>query len=389
MIRAGWAPTTDRERLVVDLQADHDLDRQLWWETTSGEPPPLPDRLDAVALTLLPKAMSYRQDLHLEGPVAWSVLANAEEYIDAWSMWLPDLFGRVSVTADEVIDDRHDGPGPFPTTAVTAFSGGVDGTYATYAHSHGLLGRRSLSVAAAVQVHGFDIPIDDHEGFALASEAARRITDEIGVPLITMRTNWKTVADPHWEMTFGAALAGVLHHFTDRAGVACVAADNTYPQTTIPWGTNPITGPLLSSRRMRHVHTGAGVGRTQKCQALGHLSAVRAGIRVCWAGQEAGRNCGRCEKCVRTKVNFMAAGHGAIEALGPFVPGELRTQIIKSEAALGIYRELLDDIPDLPGEVAEELVWLLEHQRGDGTPSMPDAETPDPAPSARRRPWRR
>lgn len=389
MIRAGWAPGSDREHLVVDLVADHDIDRQLWWETIAGEPPPSPDRLDAVALTLLPKAMSYRQDLHLQGPVAWSVLANAEEFIDAWSMWLPDLFGKVTVTADEVIDDRHDGPGPFATTAVSAFSGGVDGTYVTYAHSHGLQGRRSLDVAAAVQVHGFDIPIDDTDGFAAASTAARRITDEIGVPLVSMRTNWKQVADPHWEMTFGTALAGVLHHFTDRAGVACVAADNTYPQTIIPWGTNPVTGPLLSSRRMRLLHTGAGIGRTQKCEVLGHLESVRTGIRVCWAGQDLGRNCGRCEKCVRTKVNFMAGGHGTIPALGALRPGELRAQIIKSEAALGIYRELLDDLPALPPDVAADLEWLLAHQKGDGTPSVPDDEEPTASASARRRPWRR
>jgi hypothetical protein len=29
---------------------------------------------------------------------------------------------------------------------------------------------------------------------------------------------------------------------------------------------------------------------------------------VCWEGVDQGRNCGVCEKCIRTKLNFLAAG---------------------------------------------------------------------------------
>ena len=360
MIRARLAPRTDRERIVVAIKTDHDADSELWWETTSGMPPAVPDRLDPVAIALVAKAMNFTQDLHLEGPVSWTLLANLEEFIDAWTIWRPDIFRPISITADEVIDDRFEPAPATATTGVLAFSGGVDGTYAAVAHRSGRLGRRSLGVASAVIIHGFDVPLDDPAGFEIARRGAEAVTAELDIPLVTVRTNWQAVADPEWQMTFGAAIGATLHLFTDRAGAAILAADNTYNHIAIPWGSNAVTGHLLSSRRMRMIQPGAGVTRTQKCQAIGHLPSVQTHLRVCWQGAERGRNCGRCEKCVRTKVNFLAAGHGTIAALGPLEPGQLRHVTIGSTGARGIYEEMRDDVDRLPPDVAADLLWLLE-----------------------------
>jgi hypothetical protein len=107
------------------------------------------------------------------------------------------------------------------------------------------------------------------------------------------------------------------------------------------------------------VSPGGGTTRTEKVRTIGGLRSVRENLRVCWQGDQLGRNCGRCEKCVRTKVNFLAAGHGVAPALGPLEPGELRGLTIGSVGALGVYRELLDDTDLLPPEVAEDLRWLL------------------------------
>lgn len=396
MIRARYAPSSVRDRIVVDIRTDHDADSELWWETTVGEPPQLPDRLDPVALALVCKAMNFTQDLHLEGPVSWRLLANLEEYIDVWTMWRPDIYRRIAITADEVIDDRGDGPGRLGTSAVAAFSGGVDGTYAAFASAHGLLGRRSVDIAAAVLVHGFDIPLDDERGFALAVESGQAIAEECETSLIAVRTNWQAVADPEWQMTFSTAIAAVLHLFTDRAGVAIQAADNTYREITIPWGSNPISGPLLSSSRMRMVQPGGGLTRTQKVRAIGGLPSVRAHLRVCWEGDQLGRNCQRCEKCVRTKVNFLAAGHGVAPALGALVPGEIRGLTIGSTGAQAVYLEMLEDMDLLPPDVAEDLRWLIDqplvlHETGPhpDEPPAPAAEPPAASHPRRVRPFRR
>jgi hypothetical protein len=359
VIRARLSPGSDRERIVIDIQTDHDADSQLWWSTVAGDPPPVPDRLDAAAIALVTKAMNFTQDLHLEGPVSWRLLANLEEYIDAWTLWRPDIFRPVAISADEVVDDRADGAGHLADQAVAAFSGGVDGAFAAHALQSGLLGHRSLQINAAVLVQGFDIALGEDRAFADAVRGARAMLDEFAIAPVALRTNWQAVADPEWQMTFATAIAAVLHLFTDRAGNAVLAADNTYAQMNVPWGSNPITVPLLSTGRMRLAFPGGGTNRTAKVRAIGGFESVRQHIRVCWQGDRIGRNCGACEKCVRTKVNFLAAGHGVVPALGPLRPGELRGLTVASIGALAVYRDLLADTDLLPPEVVEDLRWLV------------------------------
>ena len=57
---------------------------------------------------------------------------------------------------------------------------------------------------------------------------------------------------------------------------------------------------------MRIKTHGAGFTRTQKVAILNAWEAARNNLRVCWQGPQTGRNCGKCEKCVRTMLNFMA-----------------------------------------------------------------------------------
>jgi hypothetical protein len=364
MIRARLAATAVPERIVVDVRTDHEGEAQLWWETVVGHPPSVPDRLDVAALALVAKAMNYGQDLHLEGPVSWRLLANLEEYVDAWTQWRPQTFRPVALSAEEVVDDRGTGAGERAARAVIAFSGGLDGTYGAHLHARRLLGHRTLDLAAAVLVGGFDIPLGDEVGLAVAVEGARAITTELGVPLVVLRTNWQAVADPEWEMTFGTAMAAALHLFADRAGNVLLSSDTTWAAPTFPWGSNPITTPLLSSSRMRMSHPGASATRTEKARALGALPSVREHIRVCWQGVVPGRNCGRCEKCVRTKANFLAAGHGAVPALGPLQRGEIRSLTLHAVAARDLFVQLLEDRDRLPAPVVEELLWLLDQPVG-------------------------
>ncbi len=167
-------------------------------------------------------------------------------------------------------------------------------------------------------------------------------------------------------MTFGIAMAAILHLFSDRAGSIVQASDTTYGHIDIPWGSNPITSPLLSSSRMRVAQPGGGVTRTQKVEAIGGLTSVREHLRVCWEGDRLGRNCGRCEKCVRTKVNFLAAGHGTAPALGPLVPGEIRDLTIRSTGAHAVFAELLDETDRLDESTADDIRWLLAQPLREG-----------------------
>jgi hypothetical protein len=48
----------------------------------------------------------------------------------------------------------------------------------------------------------------------------------------------------------------------------------------------------------------------QKVQEIANWQAAMTNLRVCWEGNQYDKNCGRCEKCIRTILNFRVLGLG-------------------------------------------------------------------------------
>jgi hypothetical protein len=315
--------------------------------------------MDFAAVALIPYAMSQRLDLHLEGPVHKSLLANLDEYQDAWSLWRPDLFGHVRLSAEEVIEGTSSAvtAGQLDT-GIAAFSGGIDSTFLVATHASSSLGYRTVRPALAVMIHGFDVPVDDDAGFAVALEKGRAILKEFSIPLASVRTNWRQFS-PDWEMTFVAGVAAVLHQFAGHARVGMVAADYRYGLEPMPWGSNSITNSLLGSDAFPIRSTGFGTPRTRKCAFIAQWEGIRHSIRVCWAGPDPGHNCTYCEKCVRTKLNFLAAGIGEIPALGPLRKSEVLRLRTHEPAQLTMLREIAQYKDALPAPARQELNWVI------------------------------
>ena len=69
-----------------------------------------------------------------------------------------------------------------------------------------------------------------------------------------------------------------------------------------------ILDTLVSNDCFRVVTDGGAFGRTDKVEALLPFPEAIEGIKTCWEGDDPSRNCGRCQKCVITRLNFLAAG---------------------------------------------------------------------------------
>lgn len=89
-----------------------------------------------------------------------------------------------------------------------------------------------------------------------------------------------------------------------------IASSEPYSSLLLPWGSNPITDRLMSSDSFSIVHDAAAVTRNQKVRAISTWKEATRSIRVCWQGEHMDRNCGRCEKCIRTILNFRVMGLG-------------------------------------------------------------------------------
>jgi hypothetical protein len=95
--------------------------------------------------------------------------------------------------------------------------------------------------------------------------------------------------------------------------VGLIASTEPYHSLVLPYGSNPVTDWLMSSYAFQIVHDGAAFTRSEKVRELANWPEALRYLQVCWQGDQKDRNCGRCEKCIRTILNFRAVGLGLPE----------------------------------------------------------------------------
>lgn len=346
-----------RYEVQADVPGQPRID--LFFEVAGEKVPPPVSRLDFVALALVFLAMRKGLPLHIEGTVSRRLLVNLTEFQRAWSLWAPQSYRPVEVTCTTIADELPSAR----RCAVSAFSGGVDATFAMLYHTDGVATVDRLQVDVAVLVQGFDIALEQSEAFAVAQSNARATTQLVGVPLSIVRTNFASVGS-QWTHAFGAALAACLHLFAEMCDTAVMGTDEDYAHFVLPWGSNPVTNHFLSSAGMIVVSEGGGFTRTEKVALIGRNQEAAERLRVCWQGPRTGRNCGACEKCVRTKLNFLAAGVAVPECLGSTPSfGQILGLRVQNRTQLSYLTDILEQSrkSDLDSSVATAVrltIWL-------------------------------
>ena len=122
-----------------------------------------------------------------------------------------------------------------------------------------------------------------------------------------------------------------------------IGGSDAYDELWLPWGTNPVTDHLLSGGRMAIVHDGAAFCRTDKIAFLADVPAALQSLKVCWEGKHQGRNCGVCEKCVRTQINLLAVGRADAPCFDRFLdPRSIRDLPIVSDLVLAELRSIVE-----------------------------------------------
>ena len=281
--------------------------RTVFWEIETPLELPAIDSLDFAAIAMLFLAMREKARLVIQGPVTATMLRNMEEMNEAWNQLMPDKYALIPIEAAEIARDQIPAA-PGTSKAVVAFSGGIDACFTLIRHLSGHAGYRTAAVQTAVLVHGFDIPLSASVAFETARAAAKAALDEVGVSLSTIRTNWREVAETRWEMDHMAALSGALHHFAGPCDVGLFGSDLTHIFHFWPWGSQPGLDCLLSGGRFVLRPEGQGFERSARTELVASVPALSNHLRVCWAGPLTGGNCGVCEKCIRTQLNYLAIG---------------------------------------------------------------------------------
>jgi len=210
-----------------------------------------------------------------------------------------------------------------PRRAISCLSGGVDGLH-TLMHNRRLYRRGDPAyIREALFIHGFDIGKrardPETKRFQAALARLEPVAAEAGVRLIPCRTNLRHLPSKpgFWANRHnGAALAAVGHAAT--RGPAYLFVGGTYHVANpVPVGSHPAVDGLFSSQRLNVIHDGSRFSRLEKVRDLARWPAALAALRVCPASEGDRVNCGRCEKCLRTRLELLAAGVEETAAFGP------------------------------------------------------------------------
>jgi hypothetical protein len=324
-----------------------------------GESFPRPYVLDGFANAVLFYAMRTGQDILVDGPMSRSSLLNLAAFQQAWSCWKPDVYAPVNIEPSSIEDDPPHGP----ARSIAAFSGGADSIFTVLCHARDL-----YSLDSAMLVHGFDVPTDRADDFNLLIERVRPVVGHLNLRLRVVRTNIAELRIQDWADSFLAQLSCCLHNYSHEFRYGLAGSGEPYNALVLPWGQNPCTDYLLSGNAFSIVHDGAAYSRTEKVAVIAKDPIATRAVKVCWAAADRYTNCGTCEKCIRTRMNFRAVGVDNPSCFdGEVTPEQIRLTSLGNETQRAEFRSILAyaNAREMRGDWLEAVQQcLLYHERG-------------------------
>jgi len=279
-------------------------------------------------------AMRESLDIIVHGEVSPSLLRNIDEFQEAWMCWLPARYTKIEIIADtEKEQSKADSD-----AAVVTFSGGVDSCFTAWRHKKGICGRLKQNLDAGLMIHGFDIPLEQDDVFKRAADKSKTLLNSLGVEMIPIATNFKKTGQL-WEDCHGAGIASCLMMLQGGFTKGLIGSSAPYSRLHIPFGSNPVTDHLFSSDSFRILHDGAAYIRREKIREISKWPEALKLLRVCYEGVEHDRNCGKCEKCIRTILSFRVMGLKLPECFEQDVRDDQILALTKLRGAILYYLE--------------------------------------------------
>jgi len=288
-------------KLSVTIQGP-DKTLELWYLLPERCNPFLTTVSDPFVIAVLFYAMRRRLDISVHGPVTKTLLENLEEFQQIWTNWKPKQYQKVNILPESVIGR----PVSRQKHTLMTFSGGLDSCYTAWQYNFSSRPSAQKKPEAAVLVHGFNIPLTDTAAFNTLTLKSQKILDSIGLEMIPLKCNFRELFSG-WEDSHAAALASCLQIFSGRFSTGLIASSHAYNSLRLPWGSNPLTDPMLSGNFMEIINHGGEKSRWQKAEAVSSWKEAVANLQVCWRGKKKGTNCGACVTCITTAFYFAAA----------------------------------------------------------------------------------
>ncbi len=263
---------------------------RLWFRFPERFAPPG----DLDASPFLPPALAWclrrGERLVIEGPVSPRLLGELDEIMGVYRSFFPGaISGPVAVEAQPCE------PSAGSELTASFFTRGVDSWFGVLT----ALDDPTLAppLTHAVYAPGFNSRAWSDELRDAKTEATREAAARVGLELIRLDSN---ISDEFGRGLFGAALALGFANMLIPSG--------NMRGEIVRQGTHPHLDPRFSTERTEILHYGD-ASRLQKVERLARSEAALDTIRVCrYDHLEGDRNCGHCEKCLRTMLELHVAG---------------------------------------------------------------------------------
>jgi hypothetical protein len=312
------------------------LEPQRLWFRSPVEAEGEPDG-SAFLPALVHLSMQLDEPLHIDGPVSKVLLDNAGRASLVLRSWWPDLADARVSAAETAEQNGGRATGVFFTRGVDSWHSVLE----TVAEQPGEV--RLLGWTGGESSVMYEGSADRAAANRAESEAALREAATVaGARLDLMESNLPELVNPHvrWSYTHGGLLAAVaLAH----GGLAEARVGSTLPLgKLVPLGSHPLLDSLWSTEGTRIVHHAAETARTQKLVALSARPDVLATLRVCESSPPR-RNCGTCDKCVRTMLGLELAGAPPVAPFdAPLSPRRVRRMAVSPSLNRHFGEETLD-----------------------------------------------
>jgi hypothetical protein len=247
-------------------------------------------------LALVLVSMSSGRAFHLSEPVTPSAVSQVRRYAHVLQVMKPNAFYSPVVICPNMIEDLPSAG----IESIICLSGGVDSTYASMI--------RQDDFKYAMFVRGADYPLSATKILDGLADRVRRTSQELELTPIIVDSNLKDHLSDYGLQHTGF-LAACLYFIRSKFAGAAWAADDPYwgELVVYPWGNNAGLSQCLSISGLPISHIGGSVSRSEKVVEISRRHpSLFTNISVCYKDRETADNCGRCEKCMRTRFNLQA-----------------------------------------------------------------------------------
>ncbi len=307
---------------------------------------------DFALLALLVASMSSGERFTLDYPVTRAAVDGFQRYARLLQIMLPGLFHAPQVDCSKV----HEEEPSLEDRSAICMSGGIDSVYAALFRqgewTHSLL------------IKGADYTLSDTTGLEDLRRRLAAITSELALQPAVMETNLREFMTSY-KLQHAGLLASCLHCL-GAVGFAhgAYAADYSRWHELIAYPCGSLAGlaDTLTTTAFPVSYVGNEFGRSEKIKRIAAaVPKLFSQISVCWSDRTRGGNCGRCAKCMRTRLNLYCI---ADEALRNRIELSLFGDHVDPFQYLKTY-----EVPDKPRLVRAEIGWI-----DDIASALPDGE---------------